>query len=263
MAPPLPQEPLQHNDVWTIELFHGMPKDSALLAPHSQELLRAARSGQLYKRPAPVEEEEAEIEVAQIAEKSEKKEEESAVKGFSIKLWKQVPRNNEGSGLSHLAKRRKGTVTISSKTIEDRPTGPTVTRATVRRVDAAGNPYMEEVTLAEGQQVVGEIISTRVETAPAPVAEAFVTPVSAPRRRPPPPKRKSKAGPGRGKKKIKNQLPAEGQLAGVASAGDGAATFVKIEGQGENVRMPATTCQDIWMLIMDVVGYRSRRRQHS
>ncbi|KFG81206.1 LYR family protein [Metarhizium anisopliae] len=234
VAPPLPQEPMQQNDVWAIELFHGMPKDSALLAPHSQELLRAARSGQLYKRPAPAEEEEAEAEIPQTAEKNEKKEEETTVKGFSIKLWKQIPRNNEGSGLSHLAKRRKGTVTIASKTIEDKATGPTVTRATVRRIDAAGNPYTEEVTLAEGQQVVGEIISTRVEAAPAPAAEAFVAPVPPPRRRPPPPKRKSKAGPGRGKKKIKNPLPGEGQPAGVAPVGGGTATVVKIEGQGEN-----------------------------
>ncbi|EFY89569.1 LYR family protein [Metarhizium acridum CQMa 102] len=234
VAPPLPQEPLQQNDVWAIELFHGMPKDSALLAPHSQELLRAARSGQLYKRPVPAEEEEAEAEVAPAVEKNEKKEEETTVKGFSIKLWKQIPRTNEGSGLSHLAKRRKGTVTIASRTIEDRATGPTVTRATVRRIDAAGNPYTEEVTLAEGQHVVGEIISTRVEPAPAPAAEAFVAPVPPPRRRPPPPKRKSKAGPGRGKKKIKNPLPGEGQPAGVASAGGGTASFVKIEGQEEN-----------------------------
>lgn len=241
MAPPLPQEPMQQNDVWAIELFHGMPKDSALLAPHSQELLRAARSGQLYKRPAPAEEEEAEAEIPQTAEKNEKKEEETTVKGFSIKLWKQIPRNNEGSGLSHLAKRRKGTVTIASRTIEEKATGPTVTRATVRRIDAAGNPYTEEVTLAEGQQVIGEIISTRVEAAPAPAAEAFVAPVPAPRRRPPPPKRKSKAGPGRGKKKIKNPLPGEGQPAGVAPVGGGTAAVVKIEGQGENVRT-LTTC---------------------
>ncbi|KAK8929234.1 hypothetical protein VCV18_001896 [Metarhizium anisopliae] len=237
VAPPLPQEPMQQNDVWAIELFHGMPKDSALLAPHSQELLRAARSGQLYKRPAPAEEEEAEAEIPQTAEKNEKKEEETTVKGFSIKLWKQIPRNNEGSGLSHLAKRRKGTVTIASKTIEDKATGPTVTRATVRRIDAAGNPYTEEVTLAEGQQVVGEIISTRIEAAPAPAAEAFVAPVPPPRRRPPPPKRKSKAGPGRGKKKIKNPLPGEGQPAGVAPVGGGTATVVKIEGQGENTEV--------------------------
>ena len=83
--------------------------------------------------------------------------------------------------------------------------GPTTTKATVRRIDAAGNPYTQEVTLNEGQPVDGEIISTTVVAAPVPNAavEASVTPV---RRRPPPPKRKPK-GPGRGRKK-KLPLPA-------------------------------------------------------
>lgn len=230
VAPPQPQEQVQQNDIWAIELIHGMPKDSALLAPHSQELLRAARSGRLYKRPAPAEEEEADTEALQAAEKAEKKDEENAVQGFSIKLWKQIPRNNEGPGLSHLAKRRKGTVTISSKTSEEKTAGLTVTRATVRKVDAAGNPYTEEVTLADGQQVVGEIISTRVEAAPAAAAEGFVAPAPPQRRRPPPPpKRKSKAGPGRGKKKINNPPPGEGLAAGVTPAANGVGA-VKVEG---------------------------------
>ena len=58
IAPPPQQELQQQNDVWSLELIHGMPKDSNLLPPHSQELLRAARSGRLYKRPAPVENED-------------------------------------------------------------------------------------------------------------------------------------------------------------------------------------------------------------
>ncbi|MBE3046437.1 hypothetical protein IMZ48_28680, partial [Candidatus Bathyarchaeota archaeon] len=68
--------------------------------------------------------------------------------------------------MTHLAKRRKGTVTIASKTVVAPPGGDTVTRATVRRVDAAGNPYTQEVTLVAGQSVEGEIISTRVVAAP-------------------------------------------------------------------------------------------------
>ncbi|KAK2609193.1 hypothetical protein QQS21_002275 [Conoideocrella luteorostrata] len=233
VAPPQPQELLQQNDIWAIELIHGLPKDAPLLAPHSQELLRAARSGRLYKRPAPAEEEDAEAEAAQAAEKAEKKEDNSTAPGFSIKLWKQIPRNNEGSGVSHLAKRRKGTVTIASKTIEDKVAAPTVTRATVRRTDAAGNPYTEEVTLADGHQVVGEIISTRVEVAPT-APNGFVAPPPPPRRRPMPPKRKSKGGPGRGKRKIKNPLPGEGVTAGVAGAANGAAGAVQVDGQSEN-----------------------------
>lgn len=198
VAPPVEQEPQQINDVWAIELIHGMPKDHGLLTPHSQELLRAARSGRLYKRPAPADEEETEADNA-APEKPEKKEEEAAPKGFSVKIWKQVPRSAEASDVSRLAKRRKNTITIASKTPEDKVQGATVTRATVRRVDAAGNPYTEEVTLGDGHAVDGEIISTRVETVQAPVAP--LAQVQNQRRRPPPPKRKTKAGPGRGKKK--------------------------------------------------------------
>ncbi|OAA70584.1 hypothetical protein ISF_02558 [Cordyceps fumosorosea ARSEF 2679] len=197
VAPPIEQEVQQVNDVWASELIHGMPKDSGLLTPHSQELLRAARSGRLYKRTVPTDEDEAETE--NVNEKPEKKEEEPAPKGYSVKIWKQIPRNVEAPEITRLAKRRKNTVTIASKTPEEKAQGSTVTRATVRRVDAAGNPYTEEVTLAEGQAVSGEIISTRVETLQAPAAP--LTQVQPHRRRPPPPKRKTKAGPGRGKKK--------------------------------------------------------------
>lgn len=182
-----------------------MPKDSQLLPQHTQELLRAARSGRLYKRPAPVEEEDADVDAA--PEKAEKKEEDQSTKGFMVKAWKQIPRNSEGSTVSHLAKRRKNTVTLSSSLPAGLTSGPTVTKATVRRVDAAGNPYTQEVTLAEGQPVDGEIISTTVVPAPNtnvnPDGTAAPTPV---KRRPPPPKRKPK-GPGRGRKK-KLPLPA-------------------------------------------------------
>ena len=219
VAPPEQHEQQQPNDIWAVELIYGMPKDSNLLPPHTQELLRAARSGRLYKRPAPTEEEEVDPE-ATLPEKAEKKEEDSSRKGFSIKMWKQIPRNVEASNPSHLAKRRKGTVTIASKTVEDKIVGPTVTRATVKRIDAAGNPYTEEVTLADGQQVQGEIISTRVESAPG-NAEALAAPPPPPRRRPPPPKRKAKAGPGRGKKKIKIPLPGMDQPTGAAPGPDG------------------------------------------
>lgn len=222
IAPPPPQEQIQQNDIWAPELFHHMPKDFALLAPHSQELLRAARSGRLYKRPAPPEDEEADTDAAQLTEKIEKKEDDSASQGFSVRLWKQIPRNNEGSGLSHLAKRRKGTVTIASKTVDEKAmAGPMVTRATVRRTDAAGNPYTEEVTLADGQQVTGEIISTRVEAVPTASPDGFVAPTAVQKKRPPPPKRKSKAGPGRGRKKLKYPLPGQGLRAGVTRAADG------------------------------------------
>ncbi|KAK7946529.1 uncharacterized protein PG986_010850 [Apiospora aurea] len=205
VAPPPPAETTQKSDIWDVELPHGMPKDSQLLPQHTQELLRAARSGRLYKRPAPVEEEDADADAA--PDKADKKDDDQSTKGFLIRAWKQIPRNSEGSTVSHLAKRRKNTVTLSSSLPAGLTSGPTVTKATVRRVDAAGNPYTQEVTLAEGQSVDGEIISTTV--VPAPPANVNPDGTAAPipvKRRPPPPKRKPK-GPGRGRKK-KLPLPA-------------------------------------------------------
>jgi hypothetical protein len=205
-----------------------MPKDSHLLPAHSQELLAAARSGRLYKRPAPAEEEEVDADAA--PEKPEKKEEDISARGFSVKVWKQLPRNIDTASTSHLAKRQKNTVTIASRTVEERVQGPTVTRATVRRVDAAGNPYTEEVTLSDGQPVQGEIVSTRIEPAPTRGTEPLATTPVPNRRRPPPPKRKAKAGPGRGKKKIKNPPPEIGAapVAPVAGA-DGAAPAAPVK----------------------------------
>lgn len=175
-----------------------MPKDWQLLPPHSQELLRAARSGRLYKRPAPAEEEDIDAE-APVGDKAEKKEDPSS-NGFMVKVWKQVPRNAEGPTVSHLAKRHKSTVTLAPVTAPAQSMGPTITRATVRRVDAAGNPYTQEVVLTDGQKVDGEIISTSIVPAPA-AAKADPT-LQAPtpvKKRPPPPKRKAKSGRGRGR----------------------------------------------------------------
>jgi hypothetical protein len=220
-----------------------MPKDSHLLPAHSQELLAAARSGRLYKRPAPAEEEEGDADAA--PEKPEKKDEDTSARGFSVKVWKQLPRNLDTSGTSHLAKRQKNTVTIASRTVEEKVQGPTVTRATVRRIDAAGNPYTEEVTLGEGQQVQGEIVSTRIEPAPVAGAESLATTPVPNRRRPPPPKRKTKAGPGRGKKKIKNPLPEPGApIVAPAGTADGAtpAAPVKPENPAEAVRCDLRIC---------------------
>lgn len=237
MATQPQQEQQQKNDVWAIELIHGMPKDANLLPQHSQELLRAARSGRLYKRPAPVEDDDVEAEPA-ASEKPDKKEEEPEAQGFSVRVWKQIPRNVEASTVSHLAKRRRGTVTIASKTVQEKPAGPTVTRATVRRIDAAGNPYTEDVTLVEGQSVQSEIISTRVEVASSETAVAAPPPQ---RRRPPPPKRKAKAGPGRGKKKMRNSMLGQAPPPDPVPAAEGVAAPIKMEDQGEHVGYPRSS----------------------
>ncbi|KAL2757661.1 hypothetical protein ACRALDRAFT_1079798 [Sodiomyces alcalophilus JCM 7366] len=216
VASPPPPETTRKNDIWSRELLWGMPRDTALLPQHSQELLRAARAGRLYKRPA--EDDEVDPEVA--VEKTDKKEEDTCTQGFQAKVWKQVDRNAEGSPPSYLAKRRKGVVTIASKSVIAPLTGATVTRATVRRIDAAGNPYTQEVTLQHGQQVDGEIISTTVVPAPAPGDQVVATPPRNNRRPPPPKKQKKLGGPGRGRKKKLIPLPApvQNQAPGTADA---------------------------------------------
>ncbi|KAL0468665.1 hypothetical protein QR685DRAFT_310336 [Neurospora intermedia] len=232
VAPPQPAEATQKNDIWDVELPFGMPKETKLLPTHSQELLRAARSGRLYKRPAPTDDDDENVDIDNI--KGDKKESDAAAEGFTVKMWKQTPRNIEGPAESHLAKRHKNTVTLPPKSrLVQIAQGPTVTRATVRRIDAAGNPYEQTITLAEGQQVDGEIISTTV--VPAPVAAAEVAAQAAPpapvRRRPPPPKRKAK-GPGRGRKKGKLPLPTTTRPEPTSvEAGD---AEVKIEGTPVN-----------------------------
>ena len=217
IAPPPPPDTTQKNDVWALELPHGMPKDANLLPQHTQDLLRAARSGRLYKRPLPTEEDDGDND-ALLPDKPEKKDEDPSAKGFQIKVWKQVPRNAEGPTPSHLAKRRKGTITLSANIPAGAASGPIITKATVRRVDAAGNAYVQEVMLQEGQSVDGEIISSTVVPAPVappnPEAGSAATPA---RRRPPPPKRKAK-GPGRGRrKKLPLPLPANSDPAASAA----------------------------------------------
>lgn len=229
IAPPPPPETAKPNDIWAIELPHGLPKDAPLLAPHSQELLRAARSGRLYKRPPPAEEEEPEGDGPSTEKLDKKEDDDASTKGFTVRTWKPIARNAEGPDVSHLAKRRKGVVTIASKTVVTPAHGNVITKATVRRVDAAGNPYMQEVTVVEGQQIEGEIISTSVIAAPVTIAagDAQQTPA---KRRPPPPKRKPK-GPGRGRRK-KLPLPSSTRTSsgGLADLAEGSSL-----GEGENV----------------------------
>jgi hypothetical protein len=212
-----------------------MPKDSHLLPQHSQDLLRAARSGRLYKKRSTIEEEEVDPDVT-LVEKPEKKEEDPKEKGFAVKTWKQVPRHLEGPEIEYLAKRRKG---LNGSTIKAATaTGPTMTQARVRRTDAAGNSYVEDVVLTEGQTVEGEVLSQTVIPNPllggtAVDGSALPTP---PRRRPPPPKRKAK-GPGRGRKR---KLP----LAPTSAPGEAGTLTAESEIQGGGVQQ-ATVGPDV------------------
>ncbi|KAH8802744.1 hypothetical protein F5884DRAFT_802887 [Xylogone sp. PMI_703] len=214
VAPP-PEPPANENekhDIWADELPHGMPKDYHLLPKHSQELLKAARSLKVSKRPAP--------------EASNTKE------VFTARAWKQIPRHLEGPDVEYLAKRRKGLITVTSKPAPA-SSGTTWNKATVRRTDAAGNMYVQDVVFAEGEQVEGEVISQSIIQDTSAVG-AGATPLSAakaapPRRRHPPPKRKAK-GPGRGRKKKSVPASAPGsQPNGEAMEGDTGETPVKDE----------------------------------
>ncbi|CZT02010.1 uncharacterized protein RCO7_05491 [Rhynchosporium graminicola] len=192
--PPTPDSSTTQNDIWAVELPHGMPKDYHLLPQHSQDLLRAARSGKIYKRPAPADEEEADPETV-VGDKPEKKDEDLKEKGFTAKSWKQVARHLEGPDVVYLAKRRKGLVTATSKPLPV----PTVTKATVKRIDAAGNEYVQDVVVPLGQAVEGEVISQiQIPDPNAPVGLAAVQ--ATPPRPRNKPKKKAK-GPGRGRKK--------------------------------------------------------------
>lgn len=190
-------EEVKKKDRWAEELPHGMPPNSELLPPHSYNLLRAARSGRMHKRPTPVEDDDVEADLLP-GDKPEKK---SApeTSGFQVLTWARVPRNEEGPTISHLAKRHKNTITLPSNILGTQHVGPTITKATVERLDAAGNPYTQEVTLTAGQAVDGKIISERVIAAPDQSSQqppAAATPI---RRKPPIPQKKKNRGRGRGR----------------------------------------------------------------
>ena len=224
-----PTDPSQQDDVWDAELFFGMPKDTPLLPSHTQTLLRAARSGRLYKRPAPLDDDDYDDEGV-----GTRKEVEPAAEGFMVKTWKQMPGNAESPTVSHLAKRHKNTVTLPSKSVLAQIQGPTAARHKVRRIDAAGNPYEQTVTVTDGQKVDGEIISTTIVPLHQPNPETGGQPRATPaRRRPPPPKRKPK-GPGRGRKK--GRLPLVPAPAAVQQpTAEGSTSEVKNEDGGLDV----------------------------
>ena len=219
VPPPTQENTTSQNDIWAVELPHGMPKDSHLLPQHSQDLLRAARSGKIYKRPLAVEEEEVDLE-AVLGEKPEKKEDDPKDKGFTAKAWKQIPRHLEGPDIEYLAKRRKGLITVTSKSAA---TGPTLTKTTVRRTDAAGHAYVQDVIAPKGQQVEGEVIAQTVIPDPT-VVDGFAQPTPSKRKSAPPKSKKSKAA-GRGRKKKQaapTSVPEIAPVDGLAQSVEGA-----------------------------------------
>ena len=187
-----------------------MPKDSHLLPPWSQALLRAARMGQVFRPPAPP-----------VEEDKEPGEDEDADgdidQGFVATKWGLVPRHLEGPEPEFLAKRRKGLSSLYG-TVSG-PTGASnqMRKTTIKKTDSEGHEIVLEALVPEGQTVEGEVAAgeTSLSEAPAPgtvvegigivnadgvvIAAEQIQPIP-PRRKPPPPKRKAK-GPGRGRKK--------------------------------------------------------------
>ncbi|KAF2876970.1 hypothetical protein BDV95DRAFT_589618 [Massariosphaeria phaeospora] len=193
-----------------------MPKDSHLLPLHSQQLLRAARSGRIYRKPAPPEED-----VENMDEEDDSKQ---VQQGFTVRKYVKVARHLEEPEPEFLAKRRKG---LPSPYVPNGqlPTQPPPMRETkVKKLDAEGNVSVYKVLVPEGQTVEGEVQPTEaaiIEATPAAAAPGTVVEgvgvVNAegvvvaneilqqtpPRRRPPPPKKKTKrSGPGRKKKVV-------------------------------------------------------------
>jgi hypothetical protein len=208
-----------------------MPRESHMLPEHSQQLLRAARSGRIYKPPAPPEDDRETME-----EEDETKE---VQKGFTVKKWARVPRHLEDPEPEYLAKRRKG-LPSQYAAINGVSALPTPMRETkVQKLDAEGNVSVYKVLVPEGQTIAGEvqeadtavIEAAPVVAVPGTVVEGVgivnaegvvvaneILQQTPPRRRPPIPKKKSRRGPGRGKKKV---VFAEGSTELAAPAGSG------------------------------------------
>lgn len=189
-----------------------MPRDSHMLPDHSQQLLRAARSGRVYKPPAPIEDDNE--------MKDEEEEHKEVQTGFTIKKYVKVARHLEVTEPEYLAKRRKG---LPSQYV---PNGvanvaqPALRETKVKKLDAEGNATVYKVLVPEGQAVAGEVEPTdaAIEAAPATAAPGTVVEgvgvVNAqgvvvagdiaqqtpPRRRNPPSGKRKRGGPGRKKR---------------------------------------------------------------
>jgi hypothetical protein len=187
-----------------------MPRDSHMLPEHSQQLLRAARSGRLFKPPAPPEDDNE--------MKDEEEESKDIRTGFTVKKYVKVPRHTEVPEREYLAKRRKG---LPSPYVNGQVAQHALRETKVKKLDADGNVAVYKVLVPEGQAVEGEVQPTdaAIDVAPATAAPGTIVEgvgvVNAegvvvatdilmqtpPRRRPPPPKKK-RGGPGRRKKVV-------------------------------------------------------------
>lgn len=239
-----------------------MPRDSHLLSPMSRALLRAARSGCIYIRPAS---KDLDDEEKEATDPEEQQSQQNLERNFAMRKWATVPKHLEAPEVEFLAKRRPGLPSLYGATAGtvDGANGSVPMRKTrFKKVDpAAGNVSIYAAWVPEGHKIEGEITDdTQVTTednqatvtpeAPAPgtviegvgvvnaqgvvVAEAGSAAVlTPPRRRPPPPKRKAKGLKGRRKKVM--FAPGEGADASLvhgagAGVGDNAANYERETG---------------------------------
>lgn len=212
-----------------------MPRDWHMLPEVSQQLLRAARAGKLYKPPTPPHDGEDKLDEDDGEGTSKATQE-----GFLIRKWSQIPRHLEPPEREYLAKRRKGLPSVySTWSGQQGPLAQTGTmrKTKVRRTDAEANMNVWEVLVPEGQTVEGEVLEEAAEAVPASapavapgtviegvgvvnadglvVAGSEIVQPPPPRRKPPPPRRKPKKGPGRGhKKKVAFESGVEGAVEG-------------------------------------------------
>ncbi|KAI7090599.1 hypothetical protein KC356_g1388 [Hortaea werneckii] len=228
LAPPVSETADGKEDKWG-EL--PMPRDSSLLQPWTQQLLRLARSGKVVtsKRKASsdafeIDEERVEAEEAAAEEANPTLED----RGYVAKKWKPVPESMLEPDSKHfefLAKRRKGLPSMYGPEMSAAPVVPMrktkVRRTTISVEGGEQVTVVYEVMVPEGQAVEGEVTDPTelvelqaISAVPGAVveglgiandegvivAEHLKPSVQAPRRNRPPPKKKG--GPGRGKKRV-------------------------------------------------------------
>ncbi|KAL4885038.1 hypothetical protein BJY04DRAFT_158529 [Aspergillus karnatakaensis] len=247
---------------------HPMPRDSHLLTPMSRALLKAARAGCIYIRPASKEFEDEEKEAT---DPEEQQTQQNLERNFSMRKWTTVPRHLEAPEVEFLAKRRPGLPSIYAAPAAgvDGAHGLGSMRKTrFKKVDpVTGNISVYAAWVPEGHKIEGEVLDEAqliaenskvavIPEAPAPgtiiegvgvvnaqgvvVAEAGSAAVlTPPRRRPPPPKRKGKSLKGRKKKVM--FAPGEGADASLVH---GTVTVPSKETDPSRMSMDQTTQDD-------------------
>ncbi|KAK5117471.1 hypothetical protein LTR85_008856 [Meristemomyces frigidus] len=217
LAPPASENADGKEDKWGEP---PMPRDSNLLQPWTQQLLRLARSGKVgtKRKPDPdsMDEDRPDEEAAEDAKSNLED------RGYVARKWKPVPEallEPEHRHFEFLAKRRRGLPSMYGPELSAAAVVP-MRRTKVQKSGPDGEVKVYEVLVPEGQTVEGEVTESTelaevkaVAAVPGTVIEGVgianedgvvvaehLKPSVAPRRNRPPPKKKG--GPGRGKKRV-------------------------------------------------------------